>query len=39
MPPKEELIGILMTQSVWDASGAPVVLPDFWTSAYGALDD
>ncbi len=37
--PKEELIGILMTQRVWDASGAPVVLLDFWTSAYQAIDD
>jgi CubicO group peptidase (beta-lactamase class C family) len=37
--PKEELIGILMTQRLWDASGAPVVLLDFWTSAYGAIDD
>jgi CubicO group peptidase (beta-lactamase class C family) len=37
--PKEELVGILMTQRVWDASGAPVVLLDFWTSAYGAIDD
>ena len=37
--PKEELIGILLTQRVWDASGAPDVLLDFWTSAYGAIDD
>src|SRR5215208_452816 len=37
--PKEELVGILMTQRVWDASGAPVVLLDFWTSAYVAIDD
>ncbi|HZB10531.1 MAG TPA: serine hydrolase domain-containing protein [Rubrobacter sp.] len=37
--PEEELIGILMTQRLWDASGAPVVLLDFWTSAYGAIDD
>jgi hypothetical protein len=37
--PKEELIGILMTQRLWDASGAPVVLLDFWTSVYGAIDD
>jgi CubicO group peptidase (beta-lactamase class C family) len=37
--PGEELVGILMTQRVWDASGAPVVLLDFWTSAYGAIDD
>jgi CubicO group peptidase (beta-lactamase class C family) len=37
--PKEELVGILLTQSVWDDPGAPVVLLDFWTSAYGAIDD
>jgi CubicO group peptidase (beta-lactamase class C family) len=37
--PKEELIGILMTQRLWDDPGAPVVLLDFWTSAYGAIDD
>src|SRR5215207_6970105 len=37
--PKEELIGILMTQRVWDDPGAPVILLDFWTSAYGAIDD
>jgi CubicO group peptidase (beta-lactamase class C family) len=37
--PKEELIGILLTQRVWDDPGAPVVLLDFWTSAYGAIDD
>jgi CubicO group peptidase (beta-lactamase class C family) len=37
--PREELIGILMTQRLWDASDAPVVLLDFWTSAYGAIDD
>ena len=37
--PEEELIGILMTQRIWDSPGAPVVLLDFWTSAYGAIDD
>ena len=37
--PEEELVGILMTQRVWDASGAPVVLLDPWTSTYGAIDD
>ena len=37
--PKEELIGILMTQRVWDSPGAPGVLLDFWTSAYQAIDD
>ena len=37
--PKEGLVGILMTQRVWDSPGAPVVLFDFWTSAYAAIDD
>ncbi len=37
--PREELIGILMTQRLWDSSGVPVVLFDFWTSAYAAIDD
>jgi CubicO group peptidase (beta-lactamase class C family) len=37
--PREELIGILMTQRVWDSPGAPGVLLDFWTSAYAAIDD
>jgi CubicO group peptidase (beta-lactamase class C family) len=37
--PKEELIGILMTQRVWDGPSPPSVLLDFWTSAYRAIDD
>jgi CubicO group peptidase (beta-lactamase class C family) len=37
--PKEELIGILMTQRVWDSPSPPGVLLDFWTSAYQAIDD
>ena len=37
--PREELIGILMTQRVWDDPGAPLILVDFWTSAYGAIND
>jgi len=37
--PKEGLVGILMTQRVWDSPSAPVVLFDFWTSAYGAIND
>ncbi|MCA1739531.1 MAG: beta-lactamase family protein [Actinobacteria bacterium] len=37
--PKEELIGILMTQRVWDTPSPPSVLLDFWTSAYRAIDD
>ncbi len=37
--PKEELIGILLTQRLWEATGIPKVLLDFWTSAYQAIDD
>ena len=37
--PKEELVGILMTQRVWDFPSPPGVLLDFWTSAYQAIDD
>jgi hypothetical protein len=37
--PKEGLVGILLTQSVWDATGIPRVLLDFWTSAYAAISD
>jgi CubicO group peptidase (beta-lactamase class C family) len=37
--PKEELIGILMTQRVWDSPSPPSVLLDFWTSAYQAIGD
>ena len=37
--PKEELIGILMTQRLWDGPGPPSVLLNFWTSAYQAIDD
>jgi CubicO group peptidase (beta-lactamase class C family) len=37
--PKEELVGILMTQRVWDSPSPPAVLLDFWTSTYQAIDD
>ncbi len=37
--PKEDMVGILMTQRVWDSPSAPGVLLDFWTSAYQAIDD
>ena len=37
--PKEGLIGILMTQRVWDSPRAPAVLTDFWTQAYAAIED
>ena len=37
--PKEDLVGVLMTQRVWDSPRVPGVLLDFWTSAYQAIDD
>jgi hypothetical protein len=33
------MVGILMTQRVWDSPSPPGVLLDFWTSAYQAIDD
>jgi len=36
--PAEELVGILLTQRVWDAAG-PLPTFDFWTLAYQAIDD
>jgi CubicO group peptidase (beta-lactamase class C family) len=37
--PMEEFTGILMTQRAWDSPSAPLVLRDFWTSVYQAIDD
>jgi len=37
--PKEELVGILMTQRLMDSPDPPGVFLDFWTSAYQAIDD
>ena len=37
--PKEDMVGILMTQRVWDSPRAPGVLLNFWTSAHRAIDD
>jgi CubicO group peptidase (beta-lactamase class C family) len=37
--PKEQLIGVLMTQRVWDTPSPPAVQLDFWTSAYQMIDD
>jgi CubicO group peptidase (beta-lactamase class C family) len=37
--PREEMIGILMTQRVWDSPVPPAVQVDFWTEAYQAIDD
>jgi CubicO group peptidase (beta-lactamase class C family) len=37
--PKEQLIGILMTQRLMDSPKPPNVFLDFWTSAYQSIDD
>ena len=37
--PKEEMIGILLTQRMMDSPQPPRVFTDFWTSAYQAIDD
>jgi CubicO group peptidase (beta-lactamase class C family) len=37
--PKEDLVGILMTQRVWDSPSTPAVQQDFWNLAYAAIDD
>lgn len=37
--PEEDMAGILMTQLVAGSSGLMDIFRDFWTSAYGAIDD
>jgi CubicO group peptidase (beta-lactamase class C family) len=37
--PQEELVGIQLTQRVWDAAPIQAILVDFWTSVYQAIDD
>jgi CubicO group peptidase (beta-lactamase class C family) len=37
--PKEGLTGILLTQRLMESPQAPLVMADFWTSAYQAIDD
>ena len=37
--PREDLVGILMTQRLMDSPQPPRVFVDFWTSAYQAIDD
>ena len=37
--PKEELVGVLMTQRRPDRLALPPVTSDFWTSAYQLIDD
>ena len=37
--PKEQLVGILMTQMAWSSPSGPRIWNDFWSSAYAAIDD
>jgi len=37
--PREDMVGILMTQRLMDSPEPPRVFVDFWTSAYQAIDD
>lgn len=37
--PKEQLIGILLTQRAWTSPSPPDVCLDFWTSTYQAVND
>jgi CubicO group peptidase (beta-lactamase class C family) len=37
--PTEQLIGILLTQRLWDGINEVALYSDFWTSAYQAIDD
>ena len=37
--PKEQMVGILLTQRAWESPTPPPVTVDFWTSAYQAIDD
>ncbi|MGV3616748.1 MAG: serine hydrolase domain-containing protein [Fimbriimonas sp.] len=37
--PKEELVGVLLTQQSWTSPTPPPVCQDFWTCAYGAIGD
>jgi CubicO group peptidase (beta-lactamase class C family) len=37
--PTEQMVGILMTQRMWESPRPPNVCLDFWTSAYQAIDD
>jgi CubicO group peptidase (beta-lactamase class C family) len=37
--PREEMVGILMTQRAWASPRPPDVCVDFWTAAYRAIED
>jgi len=37
--PKEDVVGILLTQRMMESPLPPKVMADFWTAAYQAIDD
>jgi len=37
--PKEDLIGILLTQQAWTSPKGSALFDDFWTLAYAAIED
>lgn len=37
--PREDMVGILLTQRMMDSPTAPAAYSDFWTMTYAALDD
>jgi CubicO group peptidase (beta-lactamase class C family) len=37
--PREEMVGVLLTQRAWRSPSPPDVCLDFWTGAYQAIDD
>jgi CubicO group peptidase (beta-lactamase class C family) len=37
--PREKMVTILMTQCAWTSPSPPDICVDFWTSAYGAIDE
>jgi CubicO group peptidase (beta-lactamase class C family) len=36
--PVEDLVGVLMTQRLWDTPTPPAVIEDFWAATYQAID-
>jgi CubicO group peptidase (beta-lactamase class C family) len=36
--PAEDLVGVLLTQVMWDAPDSHRVVDDFWTATYAGLD-
>jgi CubicO group peptidase (beta-lactamase class C family) len=37
--PREDLVGLLLTQRLMDSPKPPAAYTDFWTMAYAAIED